>query len=496
MTSSNRVRLSGVAEGTYGTTPNTPRMRKQRATSIGLSFKADYVDSDDIRDDRMSSDPILVGQTNGGQIGLEWHFPQDGSLLSEEIQSAFCDAWGNTPFRDNDGTADSVITGVAASTQIVTVTTGAAFVTGHLVYFTGFGLSANRNKLAKCTTGSATAPVFLGAGLVDEAAPAAASRMKAVGFEGASGDITALADGIGSTALDLTTFGLAPGRWVKIGATGAGYRFASAACNVWARVSDTVTATKIPLDNLPATWTTDDGAGKTIRVFFGDWIKNGVTKYGLTLERGFMGQGVPTYIKQAGMRVNTLEFGGQAKQKAAGSAAFIGMLGSRGTVPLDASPDEAPNDAAYPVMAFSANCGSVREAGAALGTPNYAKAIKFTINNNLRAIDAISTGDDFAPAPVDVQDGSFDVAVELDTYFGNDALLAKVMDGTATALNTRLDKGGRAMIWEAPRVTPREGDPNVGGKNQDVMLPVKLTASKDSVTGAQLILNRFEFFQA
>ncbi|MBP2229665.1 hypothetical protein J2847_002964 [Azospirillum agricola] len=495
MTSSNRVRLAGVAEATYGTTPTTPRMRRQRTTSIGLTFKADSVESDDIRDDRMSSDPAIVGQTNGGQIGVEWHWPPDGSLLSEEIQSAFCDAWANTPARDNDGTADSVITGLTAATQVVTVANGAAFAAGHLVYFTGFGAGANRNKLAKVTTGSATAPAFLGAGLVDEAAPAAAARMKVVGFEGAAGDLTALADGIGSTALDLTTFGLAPGRWVKIGGIGAGFRFATDRCNVWARVSGVVSAAKIPLDNLPGGWAADDGAGKTIRIFIGDWIKNGVSKYGLTLERGFMGQTVPTFIAQTGMRVNTLEFGGQAKQKATGSVTFMGLLGASGQVPLDAIPDDAPDSNAYPILAFSANCGSVREGGGALGTPNYAKAIKFTINNNLRAIDAISTGDDFAPASVDVEDGSFDVAVELDTYFGNDTLLGKVMAGTPTSLNTRMEKGGKALIWEAPRLIPREGDPSVGGKNQDVMLPLRLTASKDSLTGSQLILNRFEFFQ-
>ncbi len=494
MTSSNRVRLTGVAESALGTTPATPRMRKQRVTSIGLSFKPVYVDSDDIRDDRMSSDPILVGQTNDGQIGLEWHFPADGSLLSEQIKSAFGADWLNTPARDNDGIADSVITGVAATGGVVTVAAGAAFVVGHLVRFTGFGLAAN-NVIAKCTTGSTTAPAFAGAGLVDEAAPAARARIKTVGLEGASGDITALVDGLGSTALDFTTFSLSIGQWVKVGDVGAAYRFAAHNTNpIWVRVIG-IAANKLTLDNLPAAWAADTGAGKTIRLFFGDVIRNGVSVYGLTLERGFMGQGVPTYIKQAGMRVNTLEFGGEAKQKATGSVAFVGMLGARGTTTLDASPDDAPDVAAYPVMAFSANCGSVREAGATLGTPNYAKAIKFTINNNLRAIDAISTGDDFAPAPVDVQDGSFDVSVELNTFFGNDALLAKVMDGTATALNTRLEKGGRAMIWEAPRVTPREGDPAVGGKNQDVMLPVKLTASKDSLTGSQLILNRFEFFR-
>ncbi|CAO3445731.1 hypothetical protein [Azospirillum argentinense] len=494
MTSSNRVRLTGVAEATYGVTPTTPRMRKQRVTSIGLARKADYVDSDDLRDDRQNSDPTMVGESNNGSLGIEWHYPVPGSLLDSEIESAFSNQWANTPSRDNDGTAASVIQSVTASSQVVAVAAGAAFVTGQLVYFTGFGLSGNRGKLAKVTTGSATVPAFLGAGLVDEASPAAAARMKVVGFEGAAADIKAVADGLTSEVggLDFTTLGLTIGGWLKIGDTAAANRFDTAGTNVYGRIVS-IAARKLTLDNLPATWAADLGAGKQIRVFTSDVIVNGVQKRGVTLERGFMGQAVPTYIAQNGNRVNTLEFGGQAKQKATGSVAFMGLKGAKGPVSLDSSPDEAPDSAAYPVFAFSANCGRIGEGGQALGKPNYAKAVKYTITNNLRAIEACSNGDDTAPAPVDIEDGAFDVAVELDTYFGNGDLLDKVMSGTATSLNTRLEKGGKAIIWEAPRLTPREGDPNVAGKNQDVMLPVRLTASKDPLTGVQLILNRFEF---
>lgn len=497
MTSSNRVRLAGVAETVLGVTPDTPRLRKQRVTSIGLTFKPDYVDSEDLRDDRMASDPILVGQSNGGQIGIEWHYPPDGSLLSEELQSAFCNSWVNTPSRDNDGTPDSVIQAITAATQVVTVATGPAFVVGHLVYFTGFDLPSNRNKLAKVTTGSATAPAFVGAGLVDEAAPAGPARMKVVGLEGVADDIKAVADGITSEVggLDFTTFNLSIGQWVRVGGNGSAFRFDTANTNAWGRVIG-IAAHKLTLDNLPATWAADTGAGKTIRIFFGDIIRNGVQVIGISFERGYMGQATPTSIKQRGMRVNTLEFGGQAKQKASGSIAFTGMGGTADRTFLDAAPDEAPDNALYPVFAFSANCGRIGEGGTALAKPDWAKGVKFSINNNLRAIDAASDGDDTAPAPVDIQDGEFSVSVDLDTYFGTDALLAKIMAGIATSINTRVVKGGRAMIWEAPRLIPREGDPTVGGKNQDVTLPTKLTASKDTLTGSQLILNRFEFVQA
>lgn len=496
MSSSNRVRLTGVAETTYGITPTTPRMRKQRVTSIGLSSKPVTTDSDEIRDDRMNSDSTLVGQTNDGQIGIEWHYPADGCLLSSEMESAFGNPWINTPSRDNDGTAGSVIQSVTASTQVVAVANGAAFVAGHLVYFSGFGVAGNRGKLAKVTTGSATAPAFLGAGLVDEPSPAAPARLKVAGFEGAADDIKAVADGLTSETggLDFTTLGLRIGQWVKVGDTGAANHFVADTMNRWWGRIVGIAAHKLTLDNLPTGWVADTGGGKSIRVFCGDVLINGVEKIGLTLERGFMDHSPATYIPQGGMRVGSIEFGGQAKEKATGSISFVGMAaGKPGPTTLDALPDEAPDANLYPVMAFSANCGRIGEGGAALGKPNWAKGVKFTVNNNLRTIDAAADGDDTAPAPVDVTDGSCDVSVDLDTHFGNADLLAKVMAATPTAINTRLQKGTQAMVWEAPRLIPKEGDPSVSGKNADVMLPVKLTGSKDSLTGAQIIVNRFEF---
>lgn len=493
MTSSNRVRLTGVVETTFGTTPATPRMRAQRVTSIGLTSTPQYADSGEVRDDRMEGDPIQTGEANSGSIGIEWHWPPDGSLLRSQIESAFCNPFTRTPVRDNDGVADSVITDIATTANTITFATGPAFVTGHLVRTTGFALAAN-NKLARVTTGGATSLVSTGAGYVAEAAPPGTARVKVVGFEGAAADIAATASGLSSTALDFTTLGLSVGQWIKIGGTGAAYRYATEGCNGWARIVS-ILPNALGLDNLPFGWAVDAGTGKTIRVFLGDTVKNGVTKIGLSLERGYMGQAVPTYIPQRGMRVNTLEFGGAARAVAAGSVAFTGMRGLVSTTSLDTVPDPAPDSAQYPVMAFSANCGRVGYGGAAISSPNWATSIKFTLNNNLREINAVAEGDSTAPGPVDVQDGAFSVSVDLDTIFGNASILQDIKNGIQRSVSTILRKSNRAMIWEAPRLTPREGDPGVGGKNQDVSLAVKLTGSADPVTGAALILNLLEYYE-
>jgi len=490
MTDSNRIQLAAVRETTIGTTPDTPRMRKMRFTGESLAFRPDFIQSNEIRDDRMSADPIKVGESNAGGINFEWHYPKDESILSEAICSAFMADWTKSPQRDNDGTADAVITGVAATSDTYTVTTGAAFVEGHLVRATGFTNSGN-NQIFRAQSGSGATSVIAPSspGLTDEDAPPAAARLKAVGFQGASGDITATASGLVSTSLDFTTLGLAAGMWLKIGGSAAADKFATAANNDWVRVT-AVDDTALTCDNLPSGWTADDGTGKTLKVWFGDYIKNGTTKVGLSIERGFMGQGTPTYVLQKGMVVNSMTVTIPKKQVTTGSFDFMGMAGSQGTTSVDSSPDAAPALADYPVVAGSANVGRVAENGATLASPNWADSVTYTLNNNLRAIEAV---DSIAPVAHGV--GECSVTVELNTYFGSNTLYAKLLSGTATNVNSRVVKNSQAMIWACPRLTATEGNPNAQGKNQDVMLPLRLSASYDSTTAAHIILNRLEYYE-
>jgi hypothetical protein len=187
MTSSNRVRLSVVREITAGVTPPTPRMRIARYTGGGPEYNPEYVDSEEIRDDRMMSDPILVMQSSRANVNLELSYPDDNSPMSEFMMSAMFNTWSNTPSRDNDGVADSVITDLAA-TGVITVTTGPAFVAGQLIRTSGFA-SPQNNGINRVVTGSATVPA-IGPGIfAAEAVPPAAARIKVVGFEGVAGDI-------------------------------------------------------------------------------------------------------------------------------------------------------------------------------------------------------------------------------------------------------------------------------------------------------------------
>lgn len=477
-----------MRETTAGTTPTTPRMRTMRITGESLSFAPNYVDSDELRADRMLGDPIKNMQASSGGVNFELSYPDDESPLSECLRSAMFSAWVNRPVFYNDGTADSVVTdaGTVSNTYAV-VSGGAAVVAGMLVRATGFTEAAN-NQIFKAASSSATTIVGTALSLTAETAPPAQARLKVVGFQGASGDITATANGLASTLLDFTTLGLGIGDWVKVGGTATGDKFATAANNDWARVSAAVTASAIPLDNLPTGWSVDSGTSKTIKVWYGDQIQNGTTATAVTIEKGFLGQTTPTYIVNTGMQVGTATFNIASKAKITGSFAFTGMGGGESTTPLDASPDAATTGL---VMAANANVGRLGVNGSQLVGPNWAKEVSFVIENNLRTIESVDS-----TAPVAVREGECKVTGKMNTYFGSDTELAAFYAGTQRPINTRVAKNGQAVIFQVPRATYRGGgNPNATGKNTDVMADFDFQASYDTSTAAHIMIDRVEYFE-
>jgi hypothetical protein len=222
MSSANRTQIASVVESTLGTTPGTPRMRLRTVTGESLNFSPTFVDpiGSSLRSHDGRPDPDRHAELAAGSItSLTTRIRRRRRML---IFSRHSTTPGrSTNSRDNDGTADSVITNVATASTVLTVTTGTSLTAKALYRFTGFGVTGNNGVFA-CTTASATVPRFVGSGITDEAVPPAAARVKEVGFIGDSGDINATSTGLSSTTTDFTTFaGLAVGKWIKIGGTGA-----------------------------------------------------------------------------------------------------------------------------------------------------------------------------------------------------------------------------------------------------------------------------------
>lgn len=148
------------------------------------------------------------------------------------------------------------------------------FQVNHLVLNAGFGDMAN-NGVKLVTAASATAVKTSGS-VVADAAPNQWASLSVVGFQFAAGDV-ALVTPVGdlprlvATAGDFSTFGLIPGEWIFVGGDGAGFQLTGN--SGFARVSSITDKTLI-LDKVSWAPIATDGAAKTLRIYFGDVIRN------------------------------------------------------------------------------------------------------------------------------------------------------------------------------------------------------------------------------
>lgn len=456
------------------------------------------MESKELRADRMIGDEIRVGNDIGGTLPLEFSWRSVDDLMDYVLQSA----WVRTAVRDNNGTADSEITDVTVTTGVYTIlTTGAAntdfhfgaFAVGHLVRASGFTNAAN-NTLGRVSAATATS-VTLGNTSVAETAPPGTARLKVVGFRGAAGDITATATGLASTALNFTTLGLVQGQWIKIGGATAGEQFVNvAANNGWARINGTITATALPLDNLPAGWGVDNGATKTITVSIGDMIKNGITEQTMAIEQQYQDLTVPEYDYFTGMAVDQFALSIKARAVIEATVTFMGASGTNTTTRAASATDVAA--ATNDVLSASANVGQVQDNGVSLTGKSAVTALDLTLSNSKRRVTAIGV-----LGNADDGSGSFRVEGKMSMYYASNSIRAKILAGTASSFNTRIvdttaPVNSRAYVLDVPRIKYTSGNPQTPGIDTDRTLDPTFMGLAHPTLGYAFSLTRMEEYFA
>lgn len=486
MTDSNLVRFSMVKEAVRNTTPASPAMQIMRTTGITLTDANQTVQSDEIRSDRLTGPDILVGRSASDGFNFEFSATHFDDLLVATMLSTR----QRIAYQFNAGVADSAITAVTDSSDTFTVAAGgAAFKTGHIIRTEGFS-NGNNNGVFRVASSTATTVVVATATLTDEAAPPGTAKMQVVGFQGASGDITATASGLASTALDFTTLGLAVGQLIKVGdASNALYNFAAPANTGYARIT-AIAANALTLNNLPTGWGVDAGTGKTIRVFTADYVRVGTSLDGntFTAETAHLGQAVPSYFVDKGLAVGQISFNAPARDKVTGSVSFVR---GGGTTPASTSPISGATYLAPPVDPIfntSSNVSRIAENGVVLGSPNYATSLSISINNNLRELPAIGNIE-----AVGIGKGSCQVTGNLTLYFGSLDLYNRARDLTDTSAIVVFEKNNKAYGFQFPKLQLSAPRPNAGGINTDVTVDATFNSSADSVTGTNFQIDFFTY---
>src|SRR5574337_33810 len=466
MTEANRVAVSIGREASWGVAQTS--LKRLRVTGAPLRFEIDSIESDELREDRQTTDLINVAARVTGSINFELSY----GALDPLFEEAMFSTWTARPNKVNV-TPDTSITGVTASTHTVAVDSGgSAFLAQMLVQATGFTNAAN-NGVFEVASSTTTTVVYAGTPtMVDETAPPAGARLRVVGFVGASGDIVAEVGGIASTVLDFTTMGLVAGQWIKIGGTATGTRFAVDGNNGWCRVVQ-VTAHAVSLDHKPSAWGLDAGTGKTIKIWIGDYLRNGATKMSSTVQFGFMDQDPVNYITFAGLTPSTLSLNFEPRRPLVGTVGFLGITANISTTATDADPDAAETG---DVMNAVSDVGLIAEGGSEVVAPNYIQRLSININNRLREDSGVGK---FGIVNVGV--GRLQITGDFRTYFGSAGIYTKLVNSTATTIASVVRKNGQAYVFFLPKVKLRGGSPDIPGTDQPVIVAGELVALRDQI---------------
>lgn len=483
MSDTNLTQILRIQESTWGETPGSPKAQVVRWTGESLKYAISNTRSEEVKSDRIPSNSVRTsGQTTGGitgELAIGSYDP--------EIASAMCNTWTERPTKDNFAASGS-ITQVTDSSDTFTIDAdGASFLADTLVYMSGFDDDEN-NGLFKVSSSTGTTIVVAGTPtLVDDASPAETAKIQSVGYEGASGDIVASSTGLTSTTVDFTTLGLAVGQWIKIGGSATGEKFATAACNTWARIT-AIAAHAITLDNRDANWSSDAGSGKTIRLWFGDTIKPGTTIVSNQYEISNSGQDTVKYSVFKGQVVSSMQVTVEQDAIVGISFDFLGKEEIVNSSTLDASPRvENPNE----VLSSVEDLGKLTENGNVLTQDNCAQRFAFTLNNNMRAQRCLGN-----LAPHGIGTGEAEITGELRAYFGSYDLYEKYLAGTKTAFALVMENQSQAMIFDFPNVTFEDGDKNAAGKNQDLFQNYQVFAEKDTtLLNTHFQISRFSYYE-
>ena len=480
MSDTNRVQIGITEESTFGVTPLNPVFQlKEIMGAPDLAFAPITVISEKIRSDRQVSDLILVNAEAGGGTPSELSFGSHDL----EMEAGLFSTWDNKVNRIKTSGGSEV--GAVSATEFAYEAGTKSFEEGMLVQSSGFAESGN-NKIFVAEAGT-DSDTIVTTGNTVEATPPDGATLRQIGFEGGSGDIEAEADGLSSTLLDFTTLDLNLGEWIKIGDGVSGNEFDTLANNDWIRI-ESISAFSIVADILPTGWTPDVGSGKTIRVFAGDRLINGITKHFYTIEEAFLDHSPVTYQYFKGMVLNTFNISAPTAAIVTANAAWFGKdvdIQDSGRISGATSLPEVITN----VFSSTSHVRRIAEGGEEIADKNLVTEITFDFNNNLRRNNAVGV---FGAFTVGV--GEFTTTGTLNTYFDSKILVEKVLNNDNTSLDIRFeDNNNQGYIIDLPRTKYSAGAPSVGGKNQDVFANLEYTAKVHETLGYTALIQRYYY---
>lgn len=408
-----------------------------------------------------------------------WNEDVTASNMVDILEDAFYANARKKPNQTN-------VAAVAASDDY-TVASSAGFLVGSLVFGSGFAQAAN-NGLNKVDAIPDATHVSTSGALADEAVNAAA-KIEVVGYEFPAGDVALTIVGgklrMTSAAINPTTFGLIPGEWAFLGGDAAGTKFALNPPG-YARVS-TVAATYVEFDKTTFAAVADAGAAKTIRLFFGNVVRNEndpdlIVRHELYIERllGRDDVGVQSEVIERAI-VNELNWNSPLADKVVVDVKTLGIAHTTRTgtqAPLSAQGGAVLLPAyAEDAINTSSNLYRARLAivdGTLTPLALFARVTEWNLDfkNNVSVDKAQGTLGGF-----DTTAGMFEVSGKVKAYFTTIAAIAAIRANSDVTFDAIYSKNNKAIALDIPLIGLGGGRANIE-MDKPIFLPLDMDAAQ------------------
>lgn len=395
-------------------------------------------------------------------------------------------------FADLRKKADLAVTTVTASSDTFAVAAnGTDYLANDLLF--GKDFSNATNNTVHVVASSTGTTVVVG----NTTANDTTGKITKVGHQFATGDaeidVTGTWPALVTTTKDLRQLGVIAGEWIFIGGDAAGTVFANASNNGFACVKS-VAQNRIEFHKTSETMVDDDGAGKTIRVFFGRVLKNESgtmikrRTYQLERQLGAPDSANPAEIQAeylVGAVPNELDLTINTADKVTASMSFIATDNEQRLAATGPKTGNRPalveSDMFNTSLDFKRINLSAYDIGNAAPAPLFAfvQELSVSINNNCEPNKAIGKLGAF-----EVTAGTFEVSLEMSVYFASLEAVQLVRNNADATLDFHMVANNRGISFDFPMLTLGDGRLEVE-QDEAITLPLAINAG----TGAKFDIN-------
>ena len=324
--------------------------------------------------------------------------------------------------------------------------------------------------------------------------------------------IVAASSGDGGTITDTSTgdtmdTGLVSGQWFSLKSS-AGTPIATA--NIGIYKVKTAVASVIVLDESTPIATAEETKTCTICASMIRAPENGeatnMKRHKYFFERQHGDVSPAQFFSFGGSLVNTFAINGASASLLTGSFDFMGEVASiYNAGAYDATTNPSGNntgsiadvnsdtkDEPYPFDGFNA-VSHVKgiyldgeNVNKSAGGDIYIQSLDFTLSNNLRGAKAIGY-----LGNVSVQTGQLGITGNIASYFANDKMYRRFLDGDEFSLTYIVEnESGDAYVFTFPKITISTSGMNAGGNDQDLIENMQWTAIFDPITKTSIQIDR------